>query len=370
MKIKILVIFFAIALISFYFFISNNKRFDVAKDINKIEFGTIFTDNMFLMEWILEKGWHNARIEKYHSLNFDPASSHMHYGCEIFEGMKAYKTNNNKVVLFRPKENFNRMNDSAKRMCMPEIDVEFVLKNLKMLVKKDERWVPQGKGMSLYIRPTMIANECNLNLKPANKFLFFIIMSPVGAIYKEGFNPVSILVSQKYTRASVGGVGNIKTGGNYAASMLAQKEAKEQGFSQVLWLDPLNRKYVEEVGIMNIFFVIDGVLVTPKLNGTILPGITRKSIITLAKNYGYKVQERKISIDEVIKEIKSGKCTEIFGSGTAAVISPVGRLKYNEAIFTINNNKTGPITEKLFQILTGIHHGTEKDLLNWIEEVN
>lgn len=339
------------------------------KDINNIEFGSVFTDHMFIMDWDSQNGWSNARIEPYKPFVIDPSSIHLHYGMEIFEGMKAYKSADDKVFLFRPTNNFNRMNDSAKRICMPEIDVHFVLEQLKLLVKNDQDWIPNQKGTSLYIRPTMIATENTINLRPSKSFKFFIIMSPVGAIYKEGFNPVPILVSEKYTRSSIGGVGNVKTGGNYAASMLAQKEAKDQGFSQVLWLDPVHRRNIEEVGAMNIFFVIDGELVTPQLTGTILPGITRDSVIKLAQSLGYKVCERQISIDELTELIENKRCSEIFGTGTAAVISPVGKIKYKDKEYTINNNQTGDITKTLFNTLTGIQQGSIEDKFDWVVQI-
>jgi branched-chain amino acid aminotransferase len=360
-------IFLIIITISTMVFFKVNKKNKLPKDMSKVSFGTIFTDNMFTMEWDELHGWHNAKIGKYKPFSFDPSSIHMHYGCEIFEGMKAYKTSDGKSVLFRPRANFMRMNNSAERMCMPTIDVDFVVEQLKALVKKDADWIPTERGTSLYIRPTMIATEATINLKPSNKFLFFIIMSPVGAIYKEGFNPVAILVSEKYTRASIGGVGNVKTGGNYAASMLAQNEAKKEGYAQVMWLDPVERKYVEEVGSMNIFFVINNEIITPELTGTILPGITRNSILKLGKKMNFKMIERKISIDEIINAINNGTCTEIFGTGTAAVISPVGKFQYKDQIYIINNNQTGPITKQLFKDLTDIQYGAQLDTFNWIE---
>ncbi len=332
-------------------------------------FGSQFTDHMFVMEWNTEQGWYNKRIQPYQSFQLDPAVASLHYGQEIFEGMKAFAATNDRIVLFRPRNNLTRMNNSARIMCMPEIDVEEVLSWLKKLVELDKQWVPTERGTSLYIRPTMIATQKTLNLKPSTDFIFFIILSPVGALYEQGFNPVSILVSEHYTRASAGGVGQAKAGGNYAASMRAQKEAQAVGCAQVLWLDPIERNYIEEVGAMNIFFVIDGVVVTPSLTDSILPGITRLSVLELCKANGIACQERRITIHEVVEGIKNGSVTEIFGSGTAAVITPVGSLRYKGTTYTVNNNQTGPFTQKLFTLLTDIQYGISEDIHNWVELV-
>ncbi len=350
--------------------VSQAQRKTPPQDLSNVGFGSVFTDHMFTMEWTSEKGWHNAQIKPYQSFSCDPAMSSLHYGCEIFEGMKAYKMADDNVVLFRPRENLERMNKSAQRMCMPEIDVEFVLQALKLLVKQDERWVPQDKGTSLYIRPTMIATENNLSAKSSDRFMFYIILSPVGAYFKEGFKPTPIMVSETYTRASIGGVGAVKTGGNYAASMLAQKEAKEKGFAQVMWLDSLERRYVEEVGSMNIFFVINGEIVTPELTGTILSGITRKSVLELGKSWGYTMVERRISIDEVVKALEDGSCTEIFGTGTAAVIAPVGKLAYRDKTYMVNDNITGPVAKRFFDELTELQRGETPDVFGWVEHVH
>ncbi len=336
-------------------------------DISLIPFGSTFTNHLFAMEWTAKKGWHNARIEPYKPFTFEPASLHLHYGSEIFEGMKAFKRADNKIAVFRPRQHFERMNLSARRMCMTEIDVDFVIKALKLLIKEDSEWVPSLKGSSLYIRPTMIATEATINLKSSDRFLFFIILSPVTTFYKEGFKPISILISDTYTRASIGGVGQAKTGGNYAASMLAQQEAKKQDCSQVLWLDPIERKYLEEVGSMNIFCVVNNTIVTPALTGTILPGITRKSIIELSSK---KVVERPIALNELLEAIESGACTEVFGTGTAAGITPIGTLRFKGKDYVINGNKTGPITQSLFQQLTALQQGTDKDRFGWLETVN
>lgn len=349
--------------------VSPDQKKQPPQDIRQVPFGSVFTDHMFVMEWSEDHGWHNARIEPYKHFTFEPASLHLHYGSEIFEGLKAYKTIDGTNVLFRPRDHLSRFNESAKRMCMPEIDQEFVLQALKMLICQDQEWIPSLSGSSLYIRPAMIATESSLNLKQSNSFLFFIILSPVNFLYADGFNPTSILVSEFYTRSSIGGVGQAKTGGNYAASMLAQQEAKKQQCSQVLWLDSVERKYVEEVGSMNIFFVIDGTIVTPALTGTILPGITRKSVIALSKKMGFEVIERQVALEGVLKAIESGLCTEIFGTGTAAVLAPVGVLQYQGKKYVVNENKTGPITQQLFNALTSIQRGRTEDSFGWVEIV-
>lgn len=336
-------------------------------DISKVPFGSIFTPHMFIMEWDQEHGWHNQRIEKYHDFSLNPACMALHYGQEIFEGMKAFAQKDGNIGLFRPEDHFNRMNISAARMCMPEINVQQTIEWLKKLILKDKQSLPTQAGTALYIRPTMIANESTLYLKPSGKYIFFIVLSPVGSLHANGFNPIAIWVSDSFTRSSVGGVGAVKTGGNYAASMLAQKHAKEEGCAQVLWLDPIKRTYIEEVGSMNIFFVINETLVTPELTGTILPGITRKSIIELAKVSGMTVIERRISIDEVIQGIKEGSVSEIFGTGTAASITPVGQIKFKNEWHTINDNKTGPITQQLFTLLQEIQYGMKST--NWIERI-
>lgn len=345
---------------------SHKKR--LPEDLSKIPFGSIFTPHMFVMEWDEKQGWHNPRIEPYAKLSLDPACMALHYGQEIFEGMKAFAQNDGSIAIFRPHDHLNRMNVSAKRMCMPEIDVELVLFWMKKLIAKDEEWVPQRDGTSVYIRPTMIASESTLYLKPASHFTFFIILSPVGSLHANGFNPIPIWVSDSFTRSSIGGVGAVKTGGNYAASMLAQQKAKQEGCAQVLWLDPVERAFVEEVGSMNIFFVIDGQLVTPSLTGTILAGITRKSVIELAKSLQMPVIERRISIDEIIQGIKDGSVTEIFGTGTAASVTPIGQIKFKDVLYTIGENKTGQFTNSFFNALQDIQYGKSSDS-KWMDHI-
>ena len=339
------------------------------ESMSGIIFGTQFSDHMFCMEWEDGKGWHNAEIKPYGPLLMDPSAMVLHYAQMAFEGLKAYRNISGRNMLFRPRENFKRMNSTAKRMCIPEINEEEVLDVLKQLLRLDEAWVPNELGTSLYIRPTIVATEEAIGLKVSSKYLFFIILSPVGPYYSQGFNPVKIMVSDKYIRAVPGGVGYAKTGGNYAASILAEKEAKDLGYTQVLWLDAVERVYVEEVGAMNIFFVINDEIVTPKLTGSILPGITRMSVIQLGKYWDIRVTERRISIDEVLSGIKDGSLTEVFGAGTAAVISPVGSLNYKNEEYHVGNGKTGVFATNFYKHLTGIQYGKEPDPFDWMELV-
>jgi branched-chain amino acid aminotransferase len=324
---------------------------------------------MFVMKYDEEMGWHDAAIKKYGDFNLDPAAMVLHYGQEIFEGLKAYHGQDDKIFLFRPTDNLKRMNVSAARMCMAQFPEDTVLQAMKALIDIDRDWVPKADGATLYIRPTMIASEAGLGVRPSKQYLFFIIMSPVGAYYPEGFNPVKIYVTDKYVRAVAGGVGHVKTGGNYAASIMAAVEAQSQGFTQVLWLDALERKYIEEVGTMNIFFLINDELITPPLSGSILPGITRDSVLRLTKDWGLKVSEKRISIDEVLAANENGTLQEIFGTGTAAVISPVGELNYKGINCTINNGKTGELAQKLFDEIQAIQNGYKVDSYNWVTEV-
>ncbi|MCL2071628.1 MAG: branched-chain amino acid aminotransferase, partial [Oscillospiraceae bacterium] len=294
-------------------------------DESQLGFGKIFSDHMFIMEYETGKGWHNARIQEFTDISLSPASMVFHYAQEIFEGLKAYRTRENKIMLFRPEENFKRMNRSAVRSVIPEIDVDYVMEALSELIKVDSEWVPGSVGASLYIRPFIIAVDAFLGVRPADKYYFMIITSPSGAYYSTGLNPVSIAVEEQYVRAVKGGTGFAKAGGNYAASLLGQKEAQAQNYEQVLWLDGIERKYIEEVGAMNVFFVINGEVITPELtSGSILPGITRMSAIELCRKWGMKVTERKLPVDEIFDAFDSGALSEAFGTGTAAVISPIG----------------------------------------------
>ncbi|MBU0731000.1 MAG: branched-chain amino acid aminotransferase, partial [Proteobacteria bacterium] len=305
-------------------------------------------------------------VVPYQSFQLDPAAMVFHYGQAIFEGLKAYRSKDDTIYLFRPEANLERMNISAARMCMPEIDVPAVLEALKILLRVEKDWVPKAHGATLYIRPTMIASEAGLGVRPAKKFLFYIILSPVGAYYPEGFNPVKIFVTDKYVRAVPGGVGNAKTAGNYAASLMASVDAHNQGFTQVLWLDAIERKYIEEVGTSNIFFLIDDELITPPLSGSILPGITRDSVLQLTRDWGIKVTERRISIDEVLEASRSGAMQEVFGTGTAAVISPVGSLHYRGEDCQVNGGRTGALAQKLFDELQAIQFGEKEDPHGWM----
>lgn len=338
-------------------------------DESRLGFGTHFTDHMFLMDYNPDQGWHHARITPYGPLSLDPATMVLHYGQGIFEGLKAYRTDSGKIQLFRPQENFKRLNRSARLLCMPSIDDAFALRALKELLVLEKDWVPKQPETSLYIRPTVYAADPFLGVRASHTYRFFIILSPVGAYYAEGFNPVKIWVTRDRVRAVPGGVGEAKTIGNYAASLLAGHEAHEAGYTQVLWLDGIERKYIEEVGSMNIFIVMDGKIVTPALSGSILPGITRNSVIHLARSWNIPVEERKISIDEVMDAHASGRLTEIFGSGTAAVISPVGEIRYGDTVISIGDGRVGPVSRRLYKALTDIQYGREDGPIGWIEPV-
>ena len=334
-------------------------------DEANLGFGRIFTDHMFLMDYTVENGWHNARIEPYHALAMDPAAMVFHYAQECFEGLKAYRTPNGKIQLFRPMKNIERMNNTNRRLCIPELDPEDALTAIKTLVELEKDFVPSLEGTSLYIRPFIIATEPHLGVKPADSYLFCIILSPVGAYYKEGLNPVKIYVEDEYVRAVKGGIGYAKAGANYVASLAAQMKAHDLGYSQVLWLDGVEHKYVDEVGAMNIFFVLEDEVVTPELVGSILPGVTRDSCINLLRSFGYKVSERRISIDEIIAAQDAGKLLEVFGTGTAAVISPVGELNAHGKKMTIGDGTIGKLSQKLYDTLTGIQWGTVEDTFDW-----
>lgn len=335
----------------------------------ELTFGTVFTDHMFNMDYDLENKWHNPRIEPYTPILMDPSTMVLHYGQAIFEGLKAYRTKSGDVQLFRPKDNFNRLNRSARALCIPEIDEALALDGLKQLLNLEKDWVPSAPETSLYIRPTIIAMDPYLGVRASFTYRFFIIFSPVGAYYPEGFNPVKIWVTRDHVRAVRGGVGDSKAAGNYAASLFAGEKANENGYTQVLWLDGVEQKYVEEVGSMNIFFVLDDEIVTPELNGSILPGLTRDSVIKLAGHWGMNVSERRISIDDVFDAHGSGRLKEIFGTGTAAVISPVGELKYDDKVIHIGNGEVGPVAHKFFKTITGIQYGEIEDPMGWIEPV-
>ena len=331
-----------------------------------LTFGTVFTDHLFVMDFQEEKGWYDPRIEPYGPLSLDPAAAVLHYAQAVFDGLKAFRGRDGRVRLFRPQKHLERLNHSARRLCIPPLDPEQALRALVELVGLERDWVPSTLGTSLYVRPTIIANEAFLGVRPAKSYIYYVILSPVGAYYPEGMNPVRILVVDKYVRAVEGGVGGAKTGVNYAASLYAAEEAKHAGFTQVLWLDGRERKYLDEVGTMNIMLKIDDEVITPPLSqGTILPGVTRDSALTLMREWGLRVSERAISIDEVARAARDGSLREVWGTGTAAVISPVGELAYAGERIVINGGKIGELTQKLYDAIVGIQYATAPDTHGW-----
>lgn len=333
-------------------------------DESKLGFGNIFTDHMFIMEYNGDRGWENARIEPFHDIEVSPAANVFHYGQEIFEGMKAYK-NNGEVFIFRPDMNAKRANNSLERLCMPKIKEEDFVEAVKKFVEVEKDWVPKNEGTTLYIRPFVIGLDAKLGVHPSSHYYFIIIAAPSGAYYAKGMSPVSIWVEDEYVRAIRGGVGFTKTGGNYAASLAGQEKAEAHGCEQTLWLDGVERKYIEEVGSMNICFKIDGKVVTPMLNGSILPGVTRDSIITLCKDFGYEVEERRVSLEELMVAADNGKLEECFGTGTACVVSPVGKLVNKDKTLVIGNGGIGPLSQKLYDTLTGIQYNKIEDKHGW-----
>lgn len=339
-------------------------------DETELGFGRIFSDHMFIMDYEKGKGWHNAGIQPFGDITVSPAAMVLHYAQEVFEGLKAYRTPENRIQLFRPEENFKRMNISCKRAVIPEFDSDFALNALKELIKTDADWVPRTDGASLYIRPFIFAADPFVGVRPSETYKFIIITSPSGAYYATGLNPTSIYVEEKYVRAVRGGMGFIKTGGNYAASLLGQHEAHEQHFDQVLWLDGVERRYIEEVGSMNVFFVIGDEIVTPELNGSILPGITRMSVIELCRKWGLKVAERKLDADGIFDSHDKGELKEVFGTGTAAVISPVGVLRRGGRTIRVNEGRIGAVSQKLYDALTGIQYGRIADDMGWTVTVD
>jgi len=348
---------------------TEDQRRTKPTDESNLGFGDIVTDHMFKMDWGVEKGWHNARIEPYGPIPIDPAAMVLHYGQEVFEGLKAYRGADDGISLFRPTENFKRLNRSARRLVMPEVDVDLAMEALKKLLLLDRDWIPRSEGTSLYIRPTMIATEPHLGVRPANAYLFYIIIGPVGAYYKEGLNPVKIYVEDFFVRAAIGGTGEAKTSGNYAASLLAAEEAKKKGFTQVLWLDAAERKYVEEVGTMNMFFRIHDELITAPLNGSILPGVTRDSVIQIVKDWGIKMTERSLTIDEVISAARNGSLKEAFGAGTAAVISPVGQITYKGEDFIVAGGQMGELSHRLYDKIVAIQYRRKPDPYGWVVKI-
>lgn len=336
-------------------------------DETQLGFGKIFTDHMLTIPYSMGDGWHDAQIRPFENFSLSPACTVLHYSQTIFEGLKAYHTKNG-ISLFRPEENFKRLNSSARRMSIPEIDEDFVLEAMCELIRIEKDWIPKSEGTSLYIRPTVIATDPFLGVRAGEEYIFYIILSPVGAYYATGLQPIDIYVEDEFVRAVVGGTGAVKTGGNYAASLKAADLAHKKGFSQVLWLDGIEKKYVEEVGSMNIFFKIRGELYTAPLQGSVLPGITRDSVIRLVKEtFDLKVREERIAIADVFAEAESGGLEEVFGTGTAAVISPVGGMQWEEKRITVADGSMGTLTSKLYDKLTGIQYGREKDEFGWIK---
>lgn len=338
-------------------------------DQSNLGFGRFFTDHMFMMDYAEDKGWHDARIVPYGPLQMDPACAVMHYGQAVFEGMKAYRSPTGKILLFRPEQNMARLNRSNRRMSIPQFDEKFAINAIKELVVLDQDWIPEAPGTALYLRPFVIATDSVLGVRASLTYRFMVILSPVGAYYKEGLNPVSIWVEPHYVRAVRGGTGYAKAAGNYAGSLLAQTNAKAQGYSQVLWLDGLERKYVEEVGAMNVFFNIDGELITPDLGDSVLPGITRDSVLTLLRSWDIPTAERDLEIEGIFRANAEGRLVEAFGCGTAAVISPIGKLGWKDQTIEIAGGQIGEISQRLYDTMTGIQTGRLKDPFGWVLEV-
>ena len=336
---------------------------------SELEFGVDFTDHMFTMDYTEGKGWHDPTILPYGPIELMPSAMVLHYAQEVFEGLKAYKSLEGEIQLFRPLENFKRLNRSNKRMCIPQMDEAFLLKALKKLVKLDADWIPESAGTSLYIRPFIFATDPFIGVRISKQYKFMIIMSPVGFYYKGGMSPSRIHVESEYARTVRGGTGEAKCGGNYAGGLAAEKRVKELGFDQILWLDGEKRSYIEEVGTSNVFFLIDDVFVTPSLEGTILAGITRKSVIELLNYWGEKIEERRISIEELYEAYQAGKVKEAFATGTAAVISPIGTLTWNKEEMLFNDGEIGEYAQKIYDTLYGIQTGNVEDFLNWTEKI-
>lgn len=335
-------------------------------DESNLGFGNYFTDHMFVMDYDLEKGWHDPRIEPYGPLSLEPSAMVFHYGQETFEGLKAYRNQKGDIQLFRVKDNLNRLNESNDRLCIPKLDVDVMLEGIKELIRVDQDWVPSQPGTSLYVRPFVIATDPFLGVRPASTYKFLVILSPVGAYYKGGMSPTRIFVEEFYVRAVPGGTGYAKTGGNYAASLKAQVEATQKGYAQVLWLDGKEHRYIEEVGTSNAFFKINGKIHTAPLEGSILSGITRNSTITLLKSWGYEVIEEKMTIDQLAEYHKNGQLEEAFATGTAAVISPIGVLGWKGTDMVINDNQIGEVSQKLYDTMTDIQYGKVEDAFGWI----
>ena len=338
-------------------------------DFNNLGFGKYFADYMFMVDYTVGKGWHDAQICPYQALPFEPAQVVLHYAQETFEGLKAYKTKDGRILLFRPDMNAKRMINSNERLCMPSLSVEDFVEAVKQTVLANEDWIPSAPNTSLYIRPFCFAYESALGVHAGSNYKFMVICSPVGNYYKEGLKPVKIYVEDEFVRAVHGGTGFTKCGGNYAGSIIGQVKAEKLGYSQVLWLDGVHRKYVEEVGTMNVMFVIDNEVWTCPIDGSVLPGVTRDSIIHVLKDWGITVREERLSVDDLFKAGREGRLQEAFGTGTAAVISPIGHLRYKDEDIIVSNNEIGSLTQKLFDELTGIQWGNKPDKYNWTLQI-
>lgn len=349
--------------------VTENGRPAEKPDQDSLGFGDYYTDHVFLMEYDEDSGWHGGRIVPYAPLAVDPVAAIFHYAQGVFEGLKAYASPGGGAQLFRPYENARRSNLSSARLCIPAIDEDLYVGAIKALVKADAGWVPSAEGTSLYIRPFIIATEAFLGVRPAKEYLFCIIMSPVGAYYKGGLAPTRIFAEDEYVRAAQGGTGFAKTGANYAGCLISQEKAKKLGCNQVLWLDGTERKYVEEIGTSNAFFVIGGKVYTSPLTGTILPGITRDSVITLLKSWGCDVLEKRLTIEEVFEAGRQGELSEVFATGTAAVISPVGEILWKKDSIEVNGKETGPLARRLYDAITGIQSGKAEDPFSWVVKV-
>lgn len=345
------------------------KRKENVEFSSNIPFGGIFSEHMFIMHYNEKEGWNNPKIVPYEDIRISPAAVALHYSQTVFEGLKAYKWENGEIALFRPKDNLSRLNMSCERICIPTINEDFLLHAIKKLISVDKDWVPTAPDTSLYVRPVIFATEANLNVDKATQFMCIVILSPSGPYYKTGLKPSDIYVESEYVRAVKGGMGMAKTGGNYAASFKAQDEAHKKGFNQILWLDGVERKYIEEMGAMNAFFVLDDKVITPMINGSILNGVTRRSVIDILKDKNINVEERRISIDEILEYNESGKLKEVFSTGTAAVIGPVASLTYNDKKMVFNDGNIGSLTKELYEELTGIQYGRIKDKFGWIETI-
>jgi len=349
--------------------VTRNPNPGTMPPVDKLGFGKVFSDHMFVMDYNSKEGWHDARIVPYGPLSLSPAASVFHYAGEVFEGLKAYRRKDGKVQLFRHDANVERLNISAERIGLPQVPADIAMAAIEQLVEVDQNWVPSDPGTSLYIRPFLFSTDPELALHGIHEAMFVIILSPSGSYYAEGINPVKIMLETEDVRAVRGGTGYTKCGGNYAASNRAGDKAMEKGYSQVLWLDGVERKYVEEVGAMNVMFKVEGKVITPALNGSILSGITRRSCIQMIKSWGMDVEERLISIDELVEAANNGKLEEAWGCGTAAVISPIGELCYQDVKYTINDFKIGPTAQKLYDKLTGLQWGDKPDPFGWTKVI-